>query len=212
MFCRAKNSAGISAPRAFTLLEVMAATMIVALLAFTLYRFINSNLRAIRISTELSEEREAVQAVVRLLQTELNDLPPRGQATRGDRISPMPNSNPRRRSTTTRRHPPTRITRRPSQWLPKHRTHRRRLGCRPASCGTPGGMAASAAPPRGPSSSERHARSRSACCYKPSTTSATASPRNGPPPSRRSPRGAARQAARCSCPAASTTSQWRARP
>jgi type II secretory pathway pseudopilin PulG len=60
---------------AFTLLEVIIATMIVAMLALTLYRFLASNLAAIRISTELTDEREAVQAVVRLLQAQLNDLP-----------------------------------------------------------------------------------------------------------------------------------------
>lgn len=66
--------------RAFTLLEVMVATMIVAMLALTLYRFIGANLTAIRVSTEISEERETLQAVVRYLQMQLNDLPPKGQA------------------------------------------------------------------------------------------------------------------------------------
>lgn len=69
-----------SARRAFTLLEVIIATMIVAMLALTLYRFLASNLAAIRISTEINDEREAVQAVVRLLQSQLNDLPVREQA------------------------------------------------------------------------------------------------------------------------------------
>ena len=66
--------------RAFTLLEVIIATMIIAMLALTLYRFLASNLAAIRISTELADEREAVQAVVRLLHAQLNDLPPRQPA------------------------------------------------------------------------------------------------------------------------------------
>ena len=66
-----------SAREAFTLLEVIIATMIVAMLALTLYRFLASNLAAIRISTEINDDREAVQAVVRLLAAQLNDLPVR---------------------------------------------------------------------------------------------------------------------------------------
>jgi len=62
--------------RAFTLLEVIVATMIVALLALTLYRFLASHLTVIRLATDLSDEREALQAVVRLVQTQLRDLPP----------------------------------------------------------------------------------------------------------------------------------------
>src|SRR5438552_4005928 len=68
------------AERAFTLLEVIIATMIIAMLALTLYRFLASNLAAIRISTELTDERDAVQAVVRLIESQLNDLPTRQPA------------------------------------------------------------------------------------------------------------------------------------
>jgi prepilin-type N-terminal cleavage/methylation domain-containing protein len=60
---------------AFTLLEVIIATMIIGMIAMTLYRFLSSNLTAIRYSTDLADEREEVQAVVRLLETQLNDLP-----------------------------------------------------------------------------------------------------------------------------------------
>jgi prepilin-type N-terminal cleavage/methylation domain-containing protein len=60
----------------FTLLEVIVATMIVGMLALTLYRFLASHLSVIRQATELSGEREALQAVVRLVQSQLRDLPP----------------------------------------------------------------------------------------------------------------------------------------
>lgn len=71
----------IPKPRwAFTLLEVMIATMIVAMIAMTCFRFLSSNLTAIRISSGLDDEREALQSVIRLLQSQLNDLPPRDAA------------------------------------------------------------------------------------------------------------------------------------
>ena len=73
MSIRAKNNA----PRGFTLLEVMIATLIVSLLAMTLFRFVSTNLLAMKYTTELHDERESVQAVVRFLQTQLADLPRR---------------------------------------------------------------------------------------------------------------------------------------
>jgi prepilin-type N-terminal cleavage/methylation domain-containing protein len=63
--------------RAFTLIEVMIATLIISLLAFTLFRFISANLMAIRVSTEVHDERESVQAIVRFVQAQLADLPRR---------------------------------------------------------------------------------------------------------------------------------------
>ena len=73
MSIRAKNNV----PRGFTLLEVMIATMIIALLATTLFRFVSTNLRAMKDTTELQDERESLQAVVRFLQAQLADLPRR---------------------------------------------------------------------------------------------------------------------------------------
>ncbi len=61
--------------RAFTLLEVIIATMIIGMVALTLYRFVSANLTAIRVSSELTDERDAVQAVIRLLEMQLNELP-----------------------------------------------------------------------------------------------------------------------------------------
>ncbi len=71
---------------AFTLLEVIIATMIIGMVAMTLYRFLSTNLTVIRYSTELTDERDALQSVIRLLETQLNDLPP----TEKDALSGQP--------------------------------------------------------------------------------------------------------------------------
>ena len=73
MSIRARNNAA----HGFTLLEVMLATMIVALLTSVLFRFVSTNLQAMHDTTEIQDERESVQAVVRFLQTQLADLPRR---------------------------------------------------------------------------------------------------------------------------------------
>src|SRR5689334_1629870 len=62
----------------FTLIEVMVATLVLALLVFSLYRFISATLRALDASTRLSEERQSVAALTRFVQAQLNDLPVRG--------------------------------------------------------------------------------------------------------------------------------------
>jgi prepilin-type N-terminal cleavage/methylation domain-containing protein len=64
--------------RAFTLLEVVLATMILGLLSLTLYRFLTAHLSAIQAATQWSDERDAMQAVVRMIRSELNSLPPQG--------------------------------------------------------------------------------------------------------------------------------------
>jgi prepilin-type N-terminal cleavage/methylation domain-containing protein len=63
--------------RGFTLLEVIIATVIIALMTFGLYRFIASNLNALRQSTELHDEREAMQSMFKFLQVQLGELSPR---------------------------------------------------------------------------------------------------------------------------------------
>jgi type II secretory pathway pseudopilin PulG len=63
---------------AFTLLEVILATMIIALLTMTLYRFLTAHLTAIRVTTEWADDRDAMQAVLRMVRAELNSLPPLG--------------------------------------------------------------------------------------------------------------------------------------
>ena len=62
---------------AFTLLEVIIATMVIALLTMSLYGFINTTLQAIRATTELTEERQSLIAVTTLIGSQLNELPPR---------------------------------------------------------------------------------------------------------------------------------------
>jgi prepilin-type N-terminal cleavage/methylation domain-containing protein len=69
---RAKANGG------FTLLEVMVATVILAMITFALYRFISTTLRAIDVTTQITEDRHAVEALTKMVQAELNDLPPRG--------------------------------------------------------------------------------------------------------------------------------------
>ena len=64
--------------RGFTLIEVMIATLILAMLVFALYRFISTTLRALDATTQLSEERQGIEALTRLVQSQLNDLPARG--------------------------------------------------------------------------------------------------------------------------------------
>lgn len=73
MCTRAKDKARA----AFTLLEVIIATMVIALLTMSLYRFINTTLQAIRATTELTEERQSLVAVTTLIGSQLNELPPR---------------------------------------------------------------------------------------------------------------------------------------
>jgi len=64
--------------RGFTLLEVITATMIVGMLSFTLYRFLTTQLYAIRVSQGVVDDRESLGAVVRFLQAQLGEMPPRG--------------------------------------------------------------------------------------------------------------------------------------
>ena len=73
MFIRASNRRRLG----FTLLEVLIATLIISLLAFTLFRFVSTHLLAMQTMTEIGAERETVQAVVRLIETQLADLPRR---------------------------------------------------------------------------------------------------------------------------------------
>jgi prepilin-type N-terminal cleavage/methylation domain-containing protein len=62
--------------RAFTLLEVMLAVAIIGLVAVSMFRFVNVNLQAIRISTERGTRQEAVRGLTALVQSQLNSLAP----------------------------------------------------------------------------------------------------------------------------------------
>ncbi len=57
----------------------MLATAIVGMLTLTLYRFVSAHLLVIRQSTDISDEREALQGVVRLVQTQLREMDPQEQ-------------------------------------------------------------------------------------------------------------------------------------
>ena len=66
-----------SAKRGFTLLEIMIGVLIIALITLSVYRFVVANLVAIRVSSEVNDDRKSLVALVRMVETELQDLPPR---------------------------------------------------------------------------------------------------------------------------------------
>ena len=74
--CFARNN-----PRrgAFTLLEVILAVMIMAMIAIVIYRFVVTGLESIRLSNEEEQRKEAVQALVAVLQDAFANLPPSEQ-------------------------------------------------------------------------------------------------------------------------------------
>ncbi|MEA3189016.1 MAG: hypothetical protein QOD99_2846 [Chthoniobacter sp.] len=61
--------------RGFTLLEVVISVAIIAMIALTLYRFIESNLRAIAFSTQQSSDSAAMDGLIAVLQSQLDSLP-----------------------------------------------------------------------------------------------------------------------------------------
>jgi len=67
-------------PRAFTLLEVTLAVAILGMMALAIYRFVSTNLTAVRLSTEMNETDARYQGLANLLTEQLQDLPP-GQGT-----------------------------------------------------------------------------------------------------------------------------------
>jgi len=67
--------------RAFTLLEMILALMITSMTVLTLYHFVSAQLAAIRGSSEIEAERETLNSVVHLLQTQMNAIPPGDDGT-----------------------------------------------------------------------------------------------------------------------------------
>ena len=63
----------------FTLLEVMLAVAIMAIVTVGIYRFVTSTLRAVKASVEDTEEQLAVERMVALVQEQLYSLPAREQ-------------------------------------------------------------------------------------------------------------------------------------
>lgn len=69
-----------SGRRAFTLLEIMLAVVILGMMALAIYRFVGANLTAVRLSSQLNEENARYSGLASLLTAQLQDLPP-GQGT-----------------------------------------------------------------------------------------------------------------------------------
>lgn len=68
---------GSSNRRGFTLLEVMIGVAVIALITISLYRFVTSTLLAIRVTSEANDDRHALIALVKAVEAELHDLPPK---------------------------------------------------------------------------------------------------------------------------------------
>ena len=70
----------LSQQRGFSLIEIVTAVLILTLLAFSLHSFVSSNLDAVRISQEFSADKLAMTGLMKMLETELADLPSKGQS------------------------------------------------------------------------------------------------------------------------------------
>ena len=68
---------GSSNRRAFTLLEVMIGVAVIALITISIYRFVASTLLAIRVTTAANDDRHSLVALVKAVEAELQDLPPK---------------------------------------------------------------------------------------------------------------------------------------
>jgi prepilin-type N-terminal cleavage/methylation domain-containing protein len=70
--------------RAFTLLEVTLAVAILGMMALAIYRFVSTNLTAVRISTEINETDARYEGLANLLTAQLQELPPGQGALAGE--------------------------------------------------------------------------------------------------------------------------------
>lgn len=61
--------------RAFTLLEVMVAVAIIGLIAVGIFRFVDSTLRVVQAMSQNGDGSEEMEALCRILQFQINDLP-----------------------------------------------------------------------------------------------------------------------------------------
>jgi prepilin-type N-terminal cleavage/methylation domain-containing protein len=89
MFTRARNKLRWAAARAFTLLEVMIAVLIISMLVISVFRFVKSVLLAVRVSTDATVSKQEVAGLISYLQTQLEDLPV--QQTMPAVTNPLPN-------------------------------------------------------------------------------------------------------------------------
>ncbi len=78
MFCGKVDAEAAAGPgrKAFTLLEVMLAVWIIGLIAVSMFRFVNINLQAVRVSTDRGARQESLRALTALVQGQLNGLAP----------------------------------------------------------------------------------------------------------------------------------------
>lgn len=70
----------------FTLFEIMLAVMILAIMALAIYRFVESNLVALRVSTEVSAVDSAYEGLRELLTEQWQSLPSGAGALSGDAV------------------------------------------------------------------------------------------------------------------------------
>ena len=68
----------------FTLLEVTLAVAILGMMALAIYRFVSTNLTAVRLSTEMNETDARYEGLANLLTQQLQDLPPGEGALMGE--------------------------------------------------------------------------------------------------------------------------------
>ncbi|MBA2434256.1 MAG: prepilin-type N-terminal cleavage/methylation domain-containing protein [Verrucomicrobiota bacterium] len=69
---------------AFTLLEVMLAVAILGMMAMAIFRFVSTNLTAVRLSTELNETDARYEGLASLLTQQLQELAPGQEALLGE--------------------------------------------------------------------------------------------------------------------------------
>lgn len=73
-------------PRAFTLLEITLAVAILATMSLTIYRFVQSNVTALRVSAETTAIDESYNGLVKLLTAQLQGIVPGQGALMGEKF------------------------------------------------------------------------------------------------------------------------------
>ena len=64
---------------AFTLFEVILAVLLIAMIAVTVQRFVGATMTGIEVSQDRQKETEVMAALFRFVDTQLDELPVRGQ-------------------------------------------------------------------------------------------------------------------------------------
>ena len=76
-----KNTHARFSHSAMTILEVVLAVAVLAMISIAVFQFVRSNLKAVSISTQDVNDRLAVERLMELVQEEFYNIPARGQAT-----------------------------------------------------------------------------------------------------------------------------------